>query len=565
MPFFRRRNTSRRWLPNLPTLPVTTPIIRPVPQIVATGDPDIPFVPESPTVDDPEFTPYTSYETAARSTTVITTVTTDGNKSPEFRAEQPITFRGFDVPIELRAGEPIAIDLYNYINVDFPSRFYLTMTPDWLELTESILAGNAPEEITINQIVKIQVLVETPSQSVTITFNINLIGSTIIDGTLTRLLDDQGTGLVAEEGVLAPLEANFIDLPTEVVTHEGDIAVGVRFSHVIEGFTERTSAVLINNDGTDIHSNESITGSGNDYVVVFDVPNEKNDAYFIRIPKNTLSRGDEEVPEFNLDSPVFEIDNTGDADDDRVSLIPEDLAIEQEFFRPETFQTESGLSILPPGGITDAPNFSPIDQQLVCVGQPFILNLNSYLDVNDATITLKDVTGSELPPGMSLIDGMVFGTVTMLEDVKYNPIFVAENDDGDDEIEVEFVMVETGQYTPVVSRVSGITTLTGNATDINANSAVWTKICDQIFVMASFDVRVDPDQYNLDTLSFSFTSPGVTLGRGYGVVSSDSSDFNGATAYPERSIFSVFVRRKNGTDGNILNLHVSYQGFFGGA
>ena len=447
MPFFKRRDTSRRWLQNLPTLPAITPIVRPVPQIVATGDPDTPFDSETLGVEDPEFTPYDTYQFGARSTEFVTTIPNDNNKVPEIRAEMPIVFKGFDAPIELRAGEPLTIDLYNYVDVEFPSRFYLTMYPDWLSINESLIAGNAPENITINETVKITVLVETPSQSATVGFEVNLIGSTIIDDMLTRLLDEQGTGLVAEEGGLAPLEANFIDLPTEVVTHEGDIAVGVRFSHVVEGFTEATSAVLINNDGTDIHRNEAISGSGNDYVAVFNLPDDTNDVYFIRIPKNSLTRGDEEVPQLNIDSPVFEIDNTGDADDDRVSLIPTDLAIEQELFIPETFTAVSELFQIPGIGSAE-PLFSRIDQQIVCVGQPFVLNLNSYLEVENATIRLKDEVGNDMPPGFTLLDGMVFGTVMTLEAYKYTPTFVAENDDGEDEVEVEMAMVETGRYTP---------------------------------------------------------------------------------------------------------------------
>ena len=93
-----------------------------------------------------------------------------------------------------------------------------------------------------------------------------------------------------------------------------------------------------------------------------------------------------------------------------------------------------------------------IPEQCVLRGIPFSLDLNDYLPMGSgATITLK--SGTTLPPGLNLSNGVVSGTLTaVLADIYARPVFIATLGRSIEQ-EVTMATFESGVWTPTVSNL----------------------------------------------------------------------------------------------------------------
>ena len=180
MPFIRR-NPSRRWLQNRPTLPLTS-FGRSLRTEVYYND-----------FYGGDYYQNIQEESYAQQASTITGRTlSDLGISPGIETFEPISFINLDEQISLSPGKTLYFYLDRVVKGSRPLRYYLLKHPDWirLDITKDgqVVTGTAP--LTSAHVVDISVLVENNMGRGVLDFNITLEGFILTDS-LGNILRDE--------------------------------------------------------------------------------------------------------------------------------------------------------------------------------------------------------------------------------------------------------------------------------------------------------------------------------------------------------------------------------------
>ena len=303
MPFNRR--PTRRWLRELPYVPVM-----------------------SNAVEELDSTYVQTFNQRASSITTRTPIQRGLFRSIE--SFEPIGFIDLERAITLESGESLEIKMSDYVSGAEPLRYYVRRRPLWMTFDDGIISGDAPTDIILDTSYTIELLVENPSGTAIIAFDILVVGVRVLDDEGRAIVAAREIGLISNQGASKPLDVYFENIPLTVVTTTDTLDIDFIFSEAITGFGDLTDALLMSDDFTESYRAAGITGEDDRYVVSFTPPNDSDGVFFIRIPKLIAYKesSNEEAPVRNLDSIPFEIVITDDLDPDRVSLIPRGIVRE---------------------------------------------------------------------------------------------------------------------------------------------------------------------------------------------------------------------------------------------
>ena len=148
MPFFRRANTGRSWLRNLPTVPIRT------------SAQDVYYSSYTYSYSD-----YYGYETEY--STISSKTPIDRSLYPSVEAYEKIKVNIPRTPIIAAPHSPVSIDLNDMVEGSQPIFFFTTKRPYWILLKDGVLSGRVPSTHT-NETVQISVLVENPASKASI-------------------------------------------------------------------------------------------------------------------------------------------------------------------------------------------------------------------------------------------------------------------------------------------------------------------------------------------------------------------------------------------------------------
>ena len=207
MPFFQRRNTSRRWLQNRPTLPIP-PVGRSLRTEVYYND-----------YYGGDFNQNIQEESYKQQASTITGRTlNDLGTSPGIEAFEPISFINLDEQISLSPGKTLYFYLDRVVKGSRPFRYYLLKHPDWirLDITKDgqVVTGTAP--LTSAHVVDISVLVENNIGQGILDFEITLEGFILTDS-LGNILRDE-LSQVVESHVFDIVDEPFPTRPDPVLS-----------------------------------------------------------------------------------------------------------------------------------------------------------------------------------------------------------------------------------------------------------------------------------------------------------------------------------------------------------
>ena len=223
MAFFRRKEPLRRWLRNLPTIPV-----------------------QRGKVDTYTYTYSYGYST------ITTNVPIDRGLFPSLEAFEKLSFINLNEYITITPHREFYLDLKEFVKGTKPIFYYLTERPYWIDINDSVISGRPPATIDDQTEVKVGVLIENPAGKATFDLKVRVLTIlTFVEGNTYRLpLSDFFPG-----DAFHNLPADRIQVSFQQLREGGNPAVETNWVHVynIRLDTELTANYVSATDDIYVH------------------------------------------------------------------------------------------------------------------------------------------------------------------------------------------------------------------------------------------------------------------------------------------------------------------------